>query len=59
MSISAGQGEHVSELMMRTRRFLDNVEAEEAEKARLEILKEAALGGASHGDQDDGELLCS
>lgn len=58
MSISAGQGDHVSELMMRTRRFLDSVEAVEAEKARLEML-EAAMGRTSYDDHGEGEHTVS
>ncbi|CAM9621358.1 unnamed protein product, partial [Sphacelaria rigidula] len=52
MSISAGQGDHVSELMMRTRRFLDSVEAAEAEKTRLEML-EAAMGRSGYNDHGE------
>jgi len=43
--------------MRRTRRFLDGVEAEEAEKERLEMLRRAAMGGTGAGGQgeDEGE----
>lgn len=38
--------------MRRTRRFLDVVEAEEAEKERLEMLRKAALGGGGAGEEE-------
>lgn len=56
MSISSGEGTHVKELMRRTRRFLDGVEAEEAEKERLQMLRKAAMGGGGGGDaEEEGE----
>lgn len=64
MSISAGEGEHTTELMQRTRRFLDAVEAQEAqeERQRLEALRKSAAmasgglgpGGNRAGDDEDG-----
>ncbi|CAN0283300.1 unnamed protein product [Ectocarpus sp. 4 AP-2014] len=53
MSISSGEGTHVKELMRRTRRFLDGVEAEEAEKERLQMLQKAAMGGGGGGDAEE------
>lgn len=52
MSISSGEGTHVSELMRRTRKFLDFVEAEEAEQERLETLRKAAMGGGVEGSEE-------
>ena len=55
MSISSGEGTHVKELMRRTRLFLDGVEAEEAEKERLEMLRKAAMGGTGATGEDEGK----
>lgn len=55
MSISSGEGTHVKELMRRTRLFLDGVEAEEAEKERLEMLRKAAMGGTGGAGEDEGK----
>ena len=54
MAISAEEGTHVSELMRRTRRFLDGVEAEEAarERERQERLRRAFAEEA----EDEGGL---
>ncbi|CAN0252871.1 unnamed protein product, partial [Ectocarpus sp. 8 AP-2014] len=57
MSISSGEGTHVKELMRRTRRFLDGVEAEEAEKERLQMLRQAAMGGGGGGDAEEEEVI--
>lgn len=54
MSISAGQGQHVSELMKRTRQFLDAVIAAEAEQERLEMLRKAAIGGSRQVRDGEG-----
>lgn len=54
LSISSGEGTHVAELMRRTRRFLDVIEAEEAEKERQEMLRLAAAGGGGVVSQDEG-----
>lgn len=45
----------MKELMRRTRLFLDGVEAEEAEKERLEMLRKAAMGGTGGGGEDEGK----
>lgn len=45
----------MSELMRRTRLFLDGVEAEEAEKERLEMLRKAAMGGG--GESPDEGII--
>ncbi|CAM9626449.1 unnamed protein product, partial [Ectocarpus fasciculatus] len=57
MPISSGEGTHVKELMRRTRRFLDGVEAEEAEKERLQMLRKAAMGGGSGGDAEEEDVI--
>ncbi|CAM9920455.1 unnamed protein product [Ascophyllum nodosum] len=53
LAISAEEGTHVSELMRRTRRFLDGVEAEEAarERERQERLRRAFAEEAEDEDE--------
>lgn len=55
MAISAEEGTHVVELMQRTRRFLDVVEKEEAEREREreEMLRRAAAAR----DENEGGLF--
>lgn len=45
----------MSELMRRTRSFLDVIEAEEAEQERLEMVKRAAMGGGGPGYDGEGQ----
>lgn len=54
LAISSAEGTHVLELMRRTRRFLDGIEAEEAEQERLEMVRRAAMGGGSPGYDGEG-----